>query len=261
VAEETIVVLSDLHANARALRRGIEVARAGRVDRWVVLGDLLTYGCDIDEVLDLVDELRDVAGAVVLRGNHDQLYMDLAANERGYYRRLPDWLRESVDYTVERLDLAGFMRRYDWRDEFPLGGILFSHASPFGAGDWRYLNDEQDLADAAECLLTRGFRIGVFGHVHRHRSLLLHDTGGGEYGDGDTVNEASSRAVITAGSLGQPRDTGRVASILKLHVDGAKCRSEFVPVEYDVAAHVAGIRASSMSDATKLKLCEFFARS
>jgi predicted phosphodiesterase len=236
--DDTIVVLSDLHANARALRRAIAIARAGRVDRWIVLGDLLTYGVDITETLELVDELVRVDGATVILGNHDQLYVDLAAGDRAYYASLPEWIRESADLTLAGFDAASFARRYAWRDELVVGDILFAHASPFGARDWRYIASDDDRAAAAAKLRERGHRVGVFGHVHRFRRL---------HGDATTV--------VTAGSLGQPRDNADPRSSF-LRVTGAQV--EHVPVDYDVAAHVAGLRAAALSEPTKLKLCSFF---
>ena len=255
---ERIVVLSDLHANARALREAVKVAAERKPDRWIVLGDLLTYGVDIEEVLDIVHELSTTVAAAVVRGNHDQLYFDLATNKRGYYDRLPDWIRESVDDTAARLDFERFANTFPWCDEVVVGDLLFSHASPFGAGDWRYLNSERDLLDARACLRARGLRIGVFGHVHRHRILVTHPSGDHQYGDATSTIPLSCGAVLTAGSLGQPRDGARPASMLLLEVDGAECRAEYVPVHYDVAAHVSAIRSTTMSDATKSKLCEYF---
>lgn len=237
---ETTVVLTDLHANARALRAALALARAGGVDRWIVLGDLLTYGVDVDEVLDLVEELHRDHGAVVLRGNHDQLYLDLAAGARASYDRLPAWLREAADHTLARLDAAAFARRFAWHDELIEDGVLFSHANPFGAGDWRYLRDEPDLAAAAARLDERGLRVGVFGHSHRARMFV-------------------DRAVaITVPSLGQPRDRDGAAGLLRLRRDGARLAAELVPVAYDVAGHVAGLRASGLSPATVERLCGFF---
>ncbi|MDP3278775.1 MAG: metallophosphoesterase, partial [Deltaproteobacteria bacterium] len=65
------VVLSDLHANGRALRAALAHARDHGFDRMVILGDLLTYGIDQDEVLDIVQDLAENCQAKVVLGNHD----------------------------------------------------------------------------------------------------------------------------------------------------------------------------------------------
>ena len=60
------VVLSDLHANGRAFRAALARIEAERPDHVVVLGDLLTYGVDVDEVLDGVDRLQADRAAIVI---------------------------------------------------------------------------------------------------------------------------------------------------------------------------------------------------
>jgi predicted phosphodiesterase len=250
----SVVVLSDLHANAGALRRALEIAREEAVDLWIVLGDLLTYGVDVSEVLELTDELQQ-AGAIIIRGNHDQVYMDLAEGRRDYYERLPEWMRESVDFTFTRFEAATFARRYSWCDSHVIDDVLLSHANPYGAGDWRYLNDERDHAAALRAIADRGLRIGVFGHVHRARMFVE-----GQSASVTGAIEHPHRAVITAGSLGQPRDRDGMSSFLRLRVEAGRCEVELVPVDYDVGAHVAAIEASSMSPDTRRRLCQFFAK-
>lgn len=260
----TTIVLGDLHANAAALRRALELgtrlaaaADAGPA-RWVVLGDLLTYGLDVDEVLDEVESLCERTGAVVLRGNHDQLYFDLAAGDRTYYDTLPDWIRESIDATYARLDAARFAARFAWRSEHVVGDVLYSHASPFGPDDWRYLSTQVEFAAATRKLTERQFRIGVFGHVHRHRCLVTSSDGAERFGAGDVEIAATDRAVLTAGSVGQPRDRGAAGSFVMIRTHADVHHVERVEIDYDVDAHLRTVTASTLSDATKARLARFF---
>jgi predicted phosphodiesterase len=221
----------------------VQLARQESPDRIVILGDLLTYGVDVAEVLEIIGQLRD-DGAIVIRGNHDQLYLDVAAGKRDDLERLPDWLKESVCYTIDRLDVAEFGRAFDWRDQFIAGRVLFRHANPFGDGDWRYLAGDSDREAAAQDLASRGFHAGVFGHTHRPNLYAPQGSAG--------------TMVATAGSVGQPRDRFRTSSFLRVRVGAAREDVEFVPFDYDVNAHVSALQGSSMSQATKARLCEFF---
>jgi len=249
-------VISDLHANAPALRRAIELLDG--VDHWVVLGDLLTYGCEIDETLGLVDELV-ARGAVVIRGNHDQLYMDLEAGDDTYYTRLPDWLRETVDFTRARLEIGAFARRYSWCEEHVIDDMLFSHANPFSPRDWRYLNSAHDYALAADRLEARGLRGGVFGHTHRAR-VFERRADGTEAFVGPTVAfDAPRTLVVNPGSVGQPRERGAKSSCLRLDLTPSQKVVEIIPIEYATDAHVAAIAQSTMTDRTKAQLIQFFA--
>ncbi len=62
-----ILVLADIHGNIEALRAVLR--RAGRFDEVVVAGDLVDYGPAPGEV---IDEIRSLAPALWVRGNHDQ---------------------------------------------------------------------------------------------------------------------------------------------------------------------------------------------
>lgn len=255
---QSIVVLSDLHANATALRAALVEVRALAPDRIIVLGDLLTYGVDIDETLTIVAELA-ANGAPVLLGNHDKLYLDLAANDRAYFDKLPDWLRESAEQTLRALDDRWFARPFAFVDEYVIGDWLFSHANPFGVPDWTYLNHPPEITRAAEVLRARGMRGGVFGHTHRRRAY--------RYADGalDRLDETFARAasddgtfVINPGSVGQPRgDDGR-PSFLHLVLDSGSVRGRLVPFDFDTSAHIGRIEATTLSETTKTALTRYF---
>ena len=67
-----IALLSDLHANLRAVQACLAHAGTQGVDRFALLGDLVGYGAEPAEVVDLAMTLQQ-QGAVVLQGNHDLL--------------------------------------------------------------------------------------------------------------------------------------------------------------------------------------------
>ena len=163
----TVVVIGDVHGNAGALRAALAQASRGPMDHLVFAGDLLTYGHDVDEVLELVAGAQADHGATLLIGNRDQLYFDLARGDRGYAAKLPDWITESVELTLSVLDTAAFRDGLRWSSEHVVDGALFAHANPFGGRDWTYLNHPPELDRAAEVLAARRLSVGVFGHTHR----------------------------------------------------------------------------------------------
>jgi predicted phosphodiesterase len=237
---ERIVVISDLHANGRALVAALARATSLGRDRLVILGDLLTYGDDIEQTLDLV-EAEVASGAILIAGNHDQLYLDLAAGERAYYEGLPPWIRETVDHTMACVDIARF-RALPWADEWTANGVLFSHANPFGARDWTYLNDDAQYVRAAQVLAGRGFRAGVFGHTHRAKLF--------------GVGEAT--LVANSGSVGQPRAKPAIATVLRLAIEQRAVDAVVEPVDYDVTGHIASIDRMPLSEPTRQRLRGFF---
>ena len=57
---EVIVVISDLHSNKRAIRSALESIKQKRVDKLIILGDILTYGIDAQETIEIV--LKELEG-------------------------------------------------------------------------------------------------------------------------------------------------------------------------------------------------------
>src|SRR2546430_3133071 len=64
------LVLTDIHANLEALDACLADARARRYDRTLVLGDIVGYGANPNEVIERVHALEPAA---IVRGNHDKV--------------------------------------------------------------------------------------------------------------------------------------------------------------------------------------------
>jgi predicted phosphodiesterase len=260
--QRRIVVLSDLHANARALEACLDRASMLGFDELVILGDLLTYGADVGAVVDSVAELSQSRGAKLLVGNHDWLYRDLPKANRHYYETLPGWLRESIDWTLDRLDTKAF-EALPWQEEVTIGPVLFSHANPFGSRNFRYLNGEQDVRDAAMNLGARSVLGGCFGHTHRSTLQAVHLDSGKVTDHGKeaewSASSARFRFIANPGSVGQPRGGEPLPSFLRLVVDEMKVHATLQRGAYDVAAHVAAVEGMGLTTATREKLVGFFA--
>ncbi|MBV8185729.1 MAG: metallophosphoesterase [Alphaproteobacteria bacterium] len=255
----TVAIIGDVHGNARALRAALAQARKGPFDRMVFLGDLLTYGHDVDEVLDLVAEAQEEDGAAVLVGNHDRMYFDLIEGRRDHFEGLPDWLKDSVSLTLEAPRTATLANALCWVDETQLDdGAIAAHANPYGRSDWRYLNSYGEHLDAGVALTRRSLDVGVFGHTHRPRFFDgVHAFGGPpfdealEAGRGDPI-------IINAGAVGQPRDGTGQAVLLRLTLTKQTVRATFERVVYDLAAHIAALRGAKLPIATIERLLRFF---
>ncbi len=234
-------VIGDIHANAIALKATLAAVNERGFDHCVLLGDLLTYGVDVAETLDIVHEFCRDGRAILLRGNHDAMYDDVAAGRASAYaEKLPDWIRESVDWTVGRLDPQSW-QSLPFQDEWMLGNWLFSHANPFGPANWRYLDRPEDCAEAIASLAARGFQLGVFGHTHRARvsSLSTPLRNWSELQAPSTLALDQAPWLVNAGSPGQPRESVRCpALVLWLeHADAAnvaQIRFQAVAVDADM---------------------------
>jgi predicted phosphodiesterase len=235
----SIVIVGDIHGNARALRAALAQARKGPVDRIVFMGDLLTYGHDVTEVLDMVGDAQDRDDAILLTGNHDQMYFDLAEGKRDYLDNLPGWIKDSVMLTVQKFDPSSLRSRFRWSRDWALDGAIFAHANPFPFGDFRYLNSDADHEAALGALSERHARLGVFGHTHR------------------PLWRPGPITLANAGSVGQPRDNqGSIILRLGLHDDTVT--GTFESVAYDVQSHMSELQRTGLPEATTRRLCGFF---
>jgi predicted phosphodiesterase len=261
-----IAVISDLHSNATALRAALAAAEARGFDALVVLGDLLTYGCDPNEVLDLIRDALSRHTVRLIPGNHDQLYFDLAAGNHAYFDRLPGWLRESVEWTWDNVRGKDLAHDFPWEKDVSLGGIFFAHANPFAYGDWTYLNTEGELDAAMAALRSRGETIGIFGHTHRGKVVEYpENTANGvrhELGTRPALScdlMVGHGAVADPGSVGQPRGMGQSGSLLFVERSETRTHFRLQRLDYDVGVHLARIRASQLSGETQNKLMSYFA--
>lgn len=180
-----ILVISDLHANLAALEAVLQAeAEFGQL---IVLGDLVSYGPQPKEILELVKS----RAFVVVRGNHDHALaftvdprcsaanQDLALATLRHHRTL--LTEEDVYYLAKR----------PRSQKFKLDGYKFyaAHASPLDTL-YRYTLTP-DLPD--EALKKEVGRVKadflLLGHTHLP---MIRGTG--------------SRVVVNPGSVGQPRD-------------------------------------------------------
>ena len=239
-----IAILSDIHALATTFRSALDAAVAEGFDHMVILGDLLGYGPEVAETLDLAREAQQTHGAALILGNHDQLYLDLDEGRDDYLSGLPDWIVEQARWTHEALEGRSLSTGLDWSKDLVIDDVLIAHANPYDYGDWTYIRDDASARAAAEKLDERGFSAGIFGHVHRHREYAF---------DG-------LPRVVTVGSIGQPRTSGRsvpqwaMATIGQGHIE-----VEPRPIDFDPASYKAMLAGTSLSAPTRAKLESFFA--
>ncbi len=256
-----VAVIGDIHANVSALQTALKIADEGGYDQLILLGDLLTYGVDVNETLELVGDRLATGRTVLLRGNHDALYRDLLEGKTTYYDQLPVWIKESVRWTLDRLPFD-IWSQLSFKEEFKIQEFLFSHANPFGSEQWGYLNTEAEHVDAVKVLLERGLRVGVFGHTHRTKWYRYFRESGGF--ESKLCGEIDCLAVhvLNAGSIGQPRDRANLASCVLWLTIADDCDPtssfELQKFNWDVAGHMQRVAVSGQSVETLSRITAFY---
>jgi predicted phosphodiesterase len=256
-----IAVLGDIHANARSLRAALEIIDSRGYDQLIFLGDLLTYGVDIDETIDLVANRLKDPFTTLLRGNHDALYDDLLIGKITYYDLLPTWIKESVEWTFNRLQQK-IWHDLNFKDELVIQKFLFSHANPFGLGRWDYLNTLAEHEKAVDVLKKRELNVGVFGHTHRAKWYRHIDNSGFFELNKSGLLDFPACHILNAGSIGQSREKENLcASVLLVNIpNDFKMIPTFEQQDYswDVLGHLQGLASSGLSSKTLIRLSNFF---
>lgn len=248
-----IGIIGDVHSNAGALQACLAKMRERGVDRFIFLGDLLTYGPEPERTLEILMTVRNES--LFLLGNHDDLYLKLFAGENpAYLSRLPEWIRESVDWTASRVDPVRF-REINFQTSFREKKLFVSHANPYGEGDWTYVDSRAEYAKACTVLRGESVEVGIFGHTHRPKVFL------GRTRQLVEVVEPSSFdvrfGIVNAGSIGQPRG-GKCAFFVVLGYGEQGVVVEFIDIGFDFAETARLIKKTSLSDTSKVMLSKYF---
>lgn len=195
-------IVSDIHANASALRRAFELM--GDVDRWICLGDCINQFRFSNEV---VRELRD-RDVCTIWGNHEEVFF----SEHGTRARAEDWIEP---------ELLTWLSQQPRRRELKLGGkrVLLVHSTPWESGDAYVHPSSTDFKRFGEVAAD----VVMYGHTHL-----------------PIATRVAKTLVINPGSTGEGRPTsqGFILSCAVLDLERETVEHfDFVPNELCLDAH------------------------
>jgi diadenosine tetraphosphatase ApaH/serine/threonine PP2A family protein phosphatase len=235
-------LISDIHGNLEALQAVLEDIDSQGVTDIVCLGDMVGYGPNPRECVDLLRERC----SLVLMGNHEQALFTLGKFNPVAKRAL-QWTRDQLessfeDDVVSRLAfLAGLPRTH--RDT----GRLFVHASscdPLG----EYVHPEAVWEEKRMARLFAAVEHVCFqGHTHVPGVFLERPGEPSEFrgaSEARTTHLRRHKAMVNVGSVGQPRD-GDWRACYALF-DGKAVH--FQRVEYAVRTTMRKIRSLDVLD-------------
>jgi len=233
-------ILSDIHGNLEALQAVLEDVGQRNIDRCISLGDILGYGPDPVQCVDLVAEKCEWS----LMGNHDfgALYeptnFNVAAEQAAYWTRAQFEAEEDVEKARIRWEFLGRLRvRVLWN------GFLCVHGTPRRPiNEYLFPEDAINSPVKMQQIFDRIDTHALVGHTHwpgvftDEPDFYPPDDLDGVYRFND-----SEKTIINPGSVGQPRDFDPRASYAIL--DDQQKQVEFYRLEYDIDAVVEKIHA------------------
>lgn len=244
-----IAIVSDIHGNLAALEAVLADIDRQRVDEIVCLGDIVGYGPQPAECLELVRKRC----RTIIMGNHDEGIEN--RNLLAFYRPPA---KESLTWTIGVLtsgqrSFLGKLPRI-----FKRKGLTFVHGSPRrGQGSYDLgLRHTHEYIDASREMLSYAFRKSVFssfdgvcfvGHSHKpgvfRRNVLFVPPEGLRNGG----VRLTAKSIVCVGSVGQPRtdDLRPTYVVFKESRKGPFGAIRFHRVDYDVSKTVELIRKIS----------------
>lgn len=229
-----VAILSDVHANAEALRAVLEDVDRRNVRATVCLGDSVGYGAEPSEVLDLLFQ----SCTAMIAGNHD-----LAATGRLEDSRFSVFARNAVAFARRLLTPAQRDKLGRLPGETVFGELLLVHASPSNATDFPYI---RDVELARESFDARAFRIACYGHTHVPLVFSMAESRVSMTMSPRVELAREGRYLINAGSVGQPRDQDPRSSYAIYDSDLRVV--SFHRVAYDAEKASAKIRAAGLPE-------------
>ena len=193
------LIISDIHANLDAFETVLAHA-AGKWDRVLVLGDLVGYGAEPNEVVNRVRELEPDA---VIRGNHDKAAcgIDDGSQFNNVARAAAIWT--GTQLTPENME---YIRALPM-GPFEIDAVTeICHGAPFDED--HYIFDGNDARMAFE---SASKPLCLFGHTHL--PAILRKTDDALEGAAPDPNQEvvlplqrGAKYLVNVGSIGQPRD-------------------------------------------------------
>ena len=235
-------LFSDIHGNQEAFETVLDALKDERIDTFWCLGDVVGYGANPNECLELVWGLT----TDVIAGNHDFAAVgkvDLTCFNRN--------AAEAALWTMQNLTRDGRHYLSNLPFERKQDHVLAVHATPSEPQKWGYILSLPQ-AELEFHALPDDVSVCFVGHTHDPVIFCDHDGKCGEVPGNQCQMKADCRYIINVGSVGQPRDGDPRAAYCVYDSDNAQV--EIKRIIYDVETAQKKIRRAGLPDflATRL---------
>ncbi len=232
-------IISDIHGNLEALTSVLEDLKNESVDDIFCLGDIVGYGANPNECVDLIKENC----SKVILGNHDAAGLGIISLEyfNIYARGAAMWTQKTLtDESKEYLKNLEYVKYVDEAQK-----IMLVHSSPLFPENWNYILNTDDAKTAF--FKISGEQVCFIGHSHQpiiftkdlaDKVVMLSPK--------DITLDENYKYFINVGSVGQPRDGIRDSSYVIYDLDKQKITYKRTP--YNVEAAAQKIRDEDLSD-------------
>ncbi|HAJ78581.1 MAG TPA: metallophosphoesterase [Fibrobacteres bacterium] len=232
-----IAVISDIHANYEALEAVLSDISEQKIDQVVCLGDIVGYGANPNECVELVKSACDLC----VLGNHDAAAIGLLSTDHFNVHA-----KMAIDWTIDNLDLnsVSFLQSLTLKEE--KYSHTFVHATPYEPNMWYYITSLEEAAfnfqffDTSFCFVGHT-HIPIIIVLENEKEVYVHQGGSIQFGD-----MKQTRFLINIGSVGQPRDRNPQSCYGIFDTDTKSF--QYRRIGYDIAKTQSKMRKIGMPD-------------
>lgn len=227
-------ILGDIHANLEALEAVLEDMEKQGVKRYVSVGDLVGYGANPIECVDIV---RGRLKAVVTAGNHDFAAVDKLNIDffNAYARESALWTRKTLP--DEHKTYIRSLKLVEYCDNFTV-----VHSTLYSPELFEYIQTSYDAHLSFEQQTTP---LSFLGHSHVPVNFFKRKNVSFNM-ETEVKLEDGVKAMINVGSIGQPRDENPDAVCVVYDSDESLIRVN--RVRYDVEKAARKIVSSGLPE-------------
>lgn len=201
-----VAILADIHSNLEALTRALEHMASRGVERIVCLGDIIGYGPNPRECLQLL-----FRSEVAIMGNHEEAVMFYGEDFNPKARASLDWTKDQLNSTAydrtENYDLWNFLGTM--QQVVQDGDVTYTHGSPRVPTREYVVPQDARNREKMQGIFDLFPRVCFIGHSHVphvYTSDMKHASPESLGMAIDLKKLGDRKVLVNVGSVGQPRD-------------------------------------------------------
>ncbi len=191
-------IIGDIHSNLESFIAVLNYFEKNKVDKIVIIGDIIGYGPNPIECINLAKE----NGQIILKGNHEEGILKNDFSKFKKYARISlEWTKKEIEEKIEEIK--------NWKEKEEYNDIVFFHAS-ISDFFYKYIfkiedaEEEFKLLDKKICFIAHTHIPGGFKkNIKTGKIEKIFTDFSGKL---NLKIEDDFKYIINVGSVGFPRD-------------------------------------------------------
>ena len=236
-------LISDIHGNLEALEAVLAELKKERVNKYLCLGDIVGYGANPKECIEIVRALKPAA---LIAGNHEWGVLGLL--ELSYFN---EQAQAAIEWTGNIISGSDAEYLKTAKLFYSAGDTTLVHGSLEEPKEFFYIFDANDTYKTFRLLKTK---MCFVGHSHVPGIFYFDGHKPAKVKDVKVKIERDKQYVVNIGSVGQPRD-GDPRAAFAIYDEGDST-VEIKRVSYDIEAAQRKIVAAGLPANLASRLAE-----